>query len=192
MIAPMFETVSDQLGLGGAVKDALGGRVGRVFAGQGGVKPALHRLLAGAINRVGADIQRFGDLIVGSSVVGIRGIGLQQNERLQQPPGGEFPFLDGLIELLTLLDAEPYDVFLDGRLFRGHDASPVSRSASAFWRSLPSSSCCRHGPGSPTTSERIHPVSRCSSLSKPSKNKLAFDGVRSCVNSGPPWIQADR
>ena len=41
-----------------------------------------------------------------------------------------------------------------------------SRSASASQRSRPSSSCCRQGPGSPTTSERIQPVLRCSSLSK--------------------------
>src|ERR1700745_280432 len=51
----------------------------------------------------------------------------------------------------------------------------TSRSASASQRSRPSSSCCRQGPGSPTTSERIQPVLRGSSLSKPSKKKQAFD-----------------
>src|SRR4029077_3325251 len=44
--------------------------------------------------------------------------------------------------------------------------------------------CCRHGPGSPAASARIHPVLRRSSPSRPSTNRPAFNAVRSCSNNG--------
>ena len=42
----------------------------------------------------------------------------------------------------------------------------------------------RQGPGSPAASARIQPVLRCSSPSRPSKNKPAFVATRSCLNNG--------
>jgi hypothetical protein len=48
----------------------------------------------------------------------------------------------------------------------------------------PRIACCRQGPGSPAASARIQPVLRCSSPSRPSKNKPAFAATRSCLNNG--------
>src|SRR5450759_3901581 len=48
----------------------------------------------------------------------------------------------------------------------------------------PRIACCRHGPGSPAASARIQPVLRCSSPSRPSRNRPAFVATRSCLNNG--------
>src|SRR4029077_14785225 len=60
----------------------------------------------------------------------------------------------------------------------------ISRNPSASHRSRPKTACCRHGPGSPAASARIHPVLRRSSPSRPSTNRPAFNAVRSCSNNG--------
>src|SRR5262249_1185198 len=113
-----------QRGLGGTVEDALSGRIGRVFAGQGGIKSALHQLLTCAGDGVDAGIQRLGDLAVAPGLARIRGVGLQQDACLQKLASGGLALLDQRIEPFTLVGAELYDVLLDSRLFRGHDASP--------------------------------------------------------------------
>ena len=44
--------------------------------------------------------------------------------------------------------------------------------------------CCRHGPGSPAPSARIHPVLRRSSPRSPSRNNPAETATRSWLNKG--------
>ena len=61
----------DQLGLGGAVEDALSGGAGGVLAGQSGIEASLHQLLARAGNGVDAGIQRLGDLAVAPGLTGL-------------------------------------------------------------------------------------------------------------------------
>src|SRR5882762_8493128 len=56
--------------------------------------------------------------------------------------------------------------------------------ASASQSLRPRIACCRHGPGSPAASARIQPVLRCSSPSRPSRNRPAFLATRSCPNNG--------
>src|SRR6202161_2149249 len=60
----------------------------------------------------------------------------------------------------------------------------MSRRPSASQSLRPRIACCRQGPGSPAASARIQPVLRCSSPSRPSKNKPAFVATRSCPNNG--------
>ena len=60
----------------------------------------------------------------------------------------------------------------------------ISRNASASHRPRPKIACCRHGPGSPAASARIHPVLRGSSPNSPSRNCPAEAATRSCVNNG--------
>lgn len=73
----------DQLGLGGAVEDALSRRVGRMFAGQCGIHSALHQELTATGDGVDAGVQRRGDLTVAPGLSGLRGVGLQQDACLQ-------------------------------------------------------------------------------------------------------------
>jgi len=120
----------DQLGLGGAVEDALSGRVGRVLVGQGGVDPALHQVLARARDGVDAGIQRFSDSAVAPRLAGLRGIGLQQDAGFQNLACRAFAFLDQRVEPFALLVGEPDNVLLHGRLFRGHSASPMGAERS--------------------------------------------------------------
>jgi hypothetical protein len=114
----------DKLGLGGTVENAPSGRVGRMLTGKGGVDPTLHQLLARAGHGVDAGIQRLGDPPVTPRLIGLRGVGLQQDARLQRLAGRTFALLDQCVEPLAVLVAELDDVPLHGRLFRGHDASP--------------------------------------------------------------------
>jgi hypothetical protein len=114
----------DQLGLGGAIEDALSGRAGRVLAGQGGIQSALHQLLAGAGNGVDAGLQRLGDLTVALAFAGLRGVGLPQDACFQELAGRCFTLLDQRIEPLALVLAELDDILLYGWLFRGRNASP--------------------------------------------------------------------
>ena len=65
-----------------------------MLAGQRGVDPTLHQVLTGAGDGVEAGIQRLGDLAVAPGLTGLRGIGLQQDARLQRLPSGDFALLD--------------------------------------------------------------------------------------------------
>src|SRR5690242_10723920 len=96
-----------------------------MLAGQRGVQSALHQLLAGPRDGVDAGIECLGNLAVAPSLAGVRGIGLQQDARLQHLARWAFAGLDQRGQLLPLLSAQPHDILLHNRLFRGHDASPA-------------------------------------------------------------------
>jgi hypothetical protein len=99
-----------------------------MLAGQDGLDPLLHQLLAGPGNRVDAGIQSRGDLTVTPSFAGIGGVGLQQDACLHQLACTVFPRMDHRVEPFALLIAERHDILLYGSLFRGHDSSPPLRS----------------------------------------------------------------
>src|SRR5690242_17711236 len=95
-----------------------------MLAGQRRIQPFLHQLLTGAGYGVDAGVQRRSNPTIAPCLAGRRGVGLQQDACLQQLTGGGFALLDQHIEPITLLGAKLDDVFLDGRLLRGHDTSP--------------------------------------------------------------------
>ena len=99
-----------------------------MLAGQHGLEPFLHQLLAGPGNRVDAGIQSRGDPAVTPSFAGLGGVGLQQDARLHQLAGSVFALTDQRVEPFALPLAELHDILLYGGLFRGHDASPPLRS----------------------------------------------------------------
>ena len=88
-----------------------------MLAGQGGVEAALHQLLAGAGDRVGAGIQRLGDLAVAPRFASLRGVGLQQDAGFQQLTRGGFALLDQSIEPLAFISSKFDDVSFDGGCF---------------------------------------------------------------------------
>ncbi len=96
-----------------------------MLAGQSGVDPALHQLLAGAGDGVDAGIQRRGNLAVTPGFAGLRRIGLQQDACLQYLARRTFALLDECVEPFALLLAQGHEGLLHGRLFRGHDLSPA-------------------------------------------------------------------
>jgi hypothetical protein len=114
----------DQFGLGGAVEDALSGRVGGMLAAQRGIEAFLHQPLTRAGDGVEAGVQRFGDLAVAPGHARLRGIRLQQDTCLQHLPRGTGALLYQRVEAFPLVSTERDDVSLYGRLFRDHDASP--------------------------------------------------------------------
>ena len=89
------------------------------------LEPFLHQSLAGPGNRGDSGIQRTGDLAGTPALAGFRGIGLEQDTRLQQLACTVFAATDQRAEPFALLVAELHDILLYGGLFRGHDASPV-------------------------------------------------------------------
>src|SRR5208337_3236939 len=88
----------DQLGLRCAIEDALSGRGWRMVTGQDGFEPFLDQLLAGPGNCADAGIQSRGDLAVAPSFASLRGVGLQQDARLQPPPRRVFALMDQCVE----------------------------------------------------------------------------------------------
>ena len=81
-----------------------------MLAGQGGLEPSLHQLLAGAGDGVDAGIQRLGDPAVAPGFAGLRGIGLQQDACLQHLARGTLPFWISAVEPFPLVIAELDDV----------------------------------------------------------------------------------
>ena len=95
-----------------------------MFAGQGRLEAALHKELTGPCDGVDAGVECFGDLTIAPAVSGLRGVRLEQDARLEQLTRRPLALLDQCIQPIALVGAELDDVFLDARLFRGHDASP--------------------------------------------------------------------
>jgi len=69
-----------------------------MLAGQSGLDPSFHQLLAGARDGVDAGIQRLGDLAVTPAFAGLRRIGLQQDACLQYLANRDLALLDERVE----------------------------------------------------------------------------------------------
>jgi hypothetical protein len=115
----------DQLCFRHAVENPWPGGVRVIFAGQHGLEPFLDQLSPGAKDSGDAGIHRLGDPAVAPALARFRYVGLQQDAGLRQQLGGTLALADQIVELRALIRAQPYNVFLDGYLFRGHESPPA-------------------------------------------------------------------
>src|ERR1700719_671512 len=99
-----------------------------IFTGQHGLEPFLDQLSPGAKDIGDAGIQSLGDPAVAPALARLRHVDLQKDAGLRQQLRGTLAFVDQVVELRALLSAQPYNIFLDGNLFRGHE-SPPSRAS---------------------------------------------------------------
>jgi hypothetical protein len=96
-----------------------------MFADQGGLEP-LSTSRSG-VGDVDAGLPRGRDLAVAPSVVGLRGVGLQQDADVQPLVREMFAEMDQSVDLLSFLVAELHDVVLRDNLLRGHEPAPSIR-----------------------------------------------------------------
>ena len=94
-----------------------------MLAGQDSIDTLFHQPLSRPGNRGDTGLEGCRDLAVTPCLASVRGIGLQQNARLQQLPRRVFALLDQAIKPLSLLIAELHHVLLD-RDFHRHESTP--------------------------------------------------------------------
>ena len=97
-----------------------------MVTGQDGFEPFLDQLLAGPGNCADAGIQSRGDLAVAPSFASLRGVGLQQDARLQPPPRRVFALMDQCVEPVACNRGKPPGT---GALFACADAGESDSSS---------------------------------------------------------------
>src|SRR5215470_181787 len=95
-----------------------------MLANQGRLQPFFDQPLARPGNRGDTGLKRRCNLAVAPAFTTVRGIGFQQNARLQQLLCRMFPAMDKRVELLPLRIAEGHNVFLDCAFFAAHVSAP--------------------------------------------------------------------
>jgi len=146
-----------------------------MLAGQDGVNSLFHEPLSSPGHRAHTGLEGCRDLAVIPGLASLRGVGLQQDARLQQLSRWVVTFFNQFVKPFALLIAEPHDVPLYSQLL-SHESSPSVVTGPSIQTS-------------PSESRTLGTRSAVSSGLRLSLSVFGAVGFRRAVLRGEVWME---